>query len=232
MKKIIIVANTKRNRNEAKKCANPNSKRSTIIIVMAMPLAIHKIIAVLAMPSGITERGDRAKVVTDACAASTYVSVLPATITAVRLTITNYNAATTSSRTAKYRLMVNALNSMMRMFQDAADADAENSQAIVESGAFKVHQVAIPQKHKFDVVNGAVLGTVDLTAQGGGTYTCHDWMYSPDGITFTRMTPTVAAHTHKDGLEVGKFAYFTHELITKDGPQGISQIMKVMVGAV
>jgi hypothetical protein len=125
--------------------------------------------------------------------------------------------------------LLNALNAMMRLFQEAADADPENAIAIIESGAFKVKKVAIPQKHDFDATNNPVSGVIDLVAPGGGPRTCHDWMYSPDGTVFERMPPTVGAETHKSGLTPGQNAFFTHELITKDGPQGISQIIKIIV---
>jgi hypothetical protein len=32
-----------------------------------------------------------------------------------------------------------------------------------------------------------------------------------------------------DNLPIGQYAYFTHELVTKDGGQGVSQILKIMV---
>jgi hypothetical protein len=124
---------------------------------------------------------------------------------------------------------VNGLNAMMSLFQEAADQAPETAIAIIESGAFKVKKVAIPQKHIFEGHNNAVSGVIDLTAQGGGPRSCHDWMYSSDGIIFVRMQPTVNAETHKSGLTPATYAWFTHELVTKNGPQGISQVIKILV---
>jgi hypothetical protein len=121
------------------------------------------------------------------------------------------------------------MKSLMRMFQSAADADPENAIAIILSGAFRVKEVAIPQKHEFKVENSAVSGTVNLSAEGGGPQSCHDWMYSADNVVFDRMPPTVLAETHKDGLPVGQYAYFTHEIVTNEGQQGISQVIRIMV---
>ncbi len=228
MKKVIYLRNTKANRTLAEK-HNAKKKVGYYIILLALPLPIHRVIAVLEMPAGNADRGVRAKDISVAAAVSTYVAVPPATITALNLLIANYNGATPATRTNLYRLLLNGLNSLMRTFQTAADADSANAIAIIESGAFRVKNVAIRQKQEFEVSNGLMSGEVDLIAAGGKSHTCHDWMYSADGTIFTRMAPTVNAETHKTGLTPGTYAYFTHELVTKDGGQGVSQIVKIIV---
>lgn len=229
MKKQIFLLDNRRNRRKAARDLKKNKPQSETIILMSIPLAVHTITAVLDMPKGNAERGARAKDITDACEVSTYVSVPAGTIATVRADTTAYNGATSATRPNLWRVLHNDMKALMRMFQDAADADPANAIAIIESGAFKVKQVAIPQKHEFTATNNAVSGTIDLIAPGGPTRSCHDWKYSADGLNFVRMTPTIAAETHKDGLTPGRFAWFTHELITKDGPQGISQVIKIEV---
>jgi hypothetical protein len=117
----------------------------------------------------------------------------------------------------------------MSSFQSAANADPANAIAIIESGKFKVKKIAIAQKHEFEVANNPVSGVIDLRAKGGPARSCHDWMYSADGVIFERMQPTVLGETQKTGLTPGTYAYFTEELITKDGPKGISQVIKILV---
>ena len=194
-----------------------------------MPLPIHVVTAVLDMPNGNADRGERAEAIIEACADSTYVTVPAGTITAIEANLANYNGATPSTRPNLWRILHNDLKSLMRLFQDAADDDPENAIAIIESGAFRVKEVAIQQKHEFKAENSAVSGSVNLSAEGGGPQSCHDWKYSADGVLFVRMQPTVIAETHKDGLPVGQFAHFTHEIVTSEGPQGVSQVIKIMV---
>ncbi|MEP7168124.1 MAG: hypothetical protein ABI855_02015 [Bacteroidota bacterium] len=229
MKKTIYIFDSRRNRQLARKYARSKKFRGTTIILLALPLVIHKVTAVLNMPKGNADRGERAEAISEACATSTYVTVPPATISAIDISITTYKDATPATRVNDYRIMLNGLNALMRMFQDAADSAPDTAIAIIESGGFKVKKVAIPQKHEFEASNNAVSGVVDLTAPGGSPRSCHDWMYSRDEIVFERMQPTIGAETHKSGLTPGTYAYFTHELITKDGPQGISQIIKILV---
>jgi hypothetical protein len=229
MKKTIYLKDNRRNRRRIQKGLQPQKQRCATIILMAVPLPIHTITAVLDMPKGNANRGVRAEEIINACAASTYVTVPPATITAIQLNLTNYNGATPSTRTNLWRILNNDMKSLMRLFQEAGDNDPENAIAIIESGAFRVKEVNIPQKHEFTVENSPVNGTVDLSAEGGGPQSCHDWMYSADNVTFERMRPTVIAETHKDGLPIGEFAYFTHEIVTSEGPQGVSQVIKIMV---
>jgi hypothetical protein len=98
----------------------------------------------------------------------------------------------------------------------AANADPENAETIILSGAFKVKKITLNQKHEFELHNGILSGTIHLNAPGGGNHTCHDWEYSADGVHFTKMTPTIAAETDMEGLTPGEYAYFRHRLITKD----------------
>jgi hypothetical protein len=75
----------------------------------------------------------------------------------------------------------------------AANADPENAETIILSGAFKVKKITLNQKHEFELHNGILSGTIHLNAPGGGNHTCHDWEYSAHGVHFTKMTPTIAA---------------------------------------
>ncbi len=199
------------------------------IIILTTMVMIHTATAVLDIPDGNLERGARADEIVDACATSTYVTVPVVDITLARGNITAYKLATPATRPNLWRIVHNDLKALMRLFQQAADNTVADAVAIIESGGFKVKKIPLPQKHVFKVENNAVSGSVDLEAEGGPAHSCHDWMYSPDGTNWERMTPTVFAHAHKDGLTPKADAYFTHELITEDGPQGISQVFHIIV---
>ena len=115
-------------------------------------------------------------------------------------------------------------------FQVAANKDPANAKVIIQSGNFHVKTITPRQKGDFILTNGTVSGTVVLAGPGAGhDDACHDWMYSADGITFEHMAPTIQARTTKTGLTPGQWAYFTHEIVSRDGGQGVSQIEKIMV---
>lgn len=199
------------------------------LILTLNVVAVHAIIATLKMPNSISGRGKKAGEISAAAAVSTYLTIAPATITALNALISIYSKAATDARETAYRNLMNALKALMRTFQDAADLDVDTAEALIKSGGFGIKTIAIKQKGKFTATVGIDSGTVDLTAEGGGAYTCHDWMYSADGKVFVRMAPTVAANTQMTGLTPGQYAYFTHELVTKAGGQGVSQIIRIMV---
>lgn len=195
-----------------------------------MPVTIHQVTAVLNMPDEYLKQAEHAGKVIDASKASTYVKVPPANIdTANEALATFRNAATPAARNAALRPLRQSLQAIMFLFQTAANADPANAISIVESGGFKVKAIALNQKHSFELSYGVNSGTINLDAEGAGQHACHDWRYSADGKTFAHMAPTVNAHTHIDGLTPGQYAYFTHEVVTKDGGQGVSQVESIMV---
>lgn len=225
--KTIYLLDNKAGRRMGKKFLKSKEIGHPVILVF---LPVHTAIATLDMPKGVAKRGAKAKLISDTAAASTLVSVDPLLITAINTLITAYNNATPSGRLNAFRLMNNSLkNDLMPLFQKAADADPGNSVAIIQSGGFGVKGEGGRQVQKFEAMDGTVLGTVLLTAEGGGSHTAHDWMYSHDGITFVRMIPTIGANTEITGLVSGEWAYFVHQLITKNGGQGFSQIIKIRV---
>ena len=117
----------------------------------------------------------------------------------------------------------------MFSFQNSANSNPEISVVTIQSGGFKVKTHTPRQKQQFEAHNGADAGSIELTGPTADYPVCHDWHYSADGITFTRMEPSLNAHTVKEGLTPGDYAYFKHQLINKDGGEGYSQIIKIRV---
>ncbi len=198
--------------------------------LMSTVLPIHSVTAKLNMPKSNAKRGVKALAIVTACTGNTNVAVPAAIIKAMKLNITNYNNATKGNRPGLWQLVKNDLNYLMSLFQAKANKDPSNCIVIIQSGGFKVRDVAIHQKGKFTAVNGVLSGTAELTAQGGGQRTCHDWSYSSDGINWKRAKPTIGAFTIIKNLIIGRAAYFMHELIDKDGGKGVSQIIKIVIG--
>jgi len=229
MKKTIKLPGNRKNRRLAKR-NNAKKHSMQIFVLAAVTTPIHTITAVLDLPDDYANRILRFQEIITACTGNPNVTVPPATLTQANTDLKTYeNATTAAARNTAFTPIHNDVKGIMSLFQTAANANVANAIVIIESGKFKVKTITPRQKQQFELHNGLVSGMVHLTAEGGGPHTCHCWRYSPDGTNFTIMIPTVEAHTDKDGLTPGVYAYFTHELITKDGPQGESQIEKIMV---
>ena len=229
MKKIIVVENTKKNKSLMYK--SWNSKSSTkYIILTTIPVIIRQVTAVLDVPDGNLKKGKKASDILTACTDNKWVTVDPAFLIDLGKLIASYNSQTVpSERDAAWVLVHAKLKKLMSFFQDGADAAPADAISIIESGDFRVKKIRIPKDQIFKATNGIESGVIDLVAQGGGSYTCHDWWYSADGVAFERMQPTIAAKTQKTGLKPLTLAYFMHELITKKGGAGMSEIIKIQV---
>ena len=230
MRKFIVLKNTKKNRGLMMRSFK-NQKQSTKYIILSLiPTAIHAITAVLDIPNGYLAKGEKAGIVVNAWTDNKWVPVDPALQKKYLDNIDIYNSATTTAeRNSAWKNVHDDLKALMRLVQTAADKLPANAVEIVESFKLRVKKATIHHIQAFAATNGTDAGVIDLVAPGGGSYTCHDWLYSADGIIFMRMQPTVAANTSMKGLKPNTYAYFQHELITKKGGTGMSEIIKILV---
>lgn len=210
------------------------SKKSSIaaVVGMSIVLPVHQVTGVLAFPKDKTGRKDRALEIVAGCTGNTWVTIDVAVLAAVTLAITNYGNAVSSDRPGLFTIMKNAINEkLLAPFQAAANANPVESRRILESGGFKVKEVAIPQIKEFKCENGTASGTVDLVTAGGPRNKAHlhQWYSSIDGVNFTREQATNGIHTTISNLPAGKYAYFTTELSVQDVLQGMSQVIRIMV---
>lgn len=229
MNRKIYLRNTRANRSYALKVAKSRKKRHLKIMLMSMTPGIHTTTAVLDLPRGNADRGVEAGKIITKCTDNPFVPISDPEIADAITHWKAYNDATTSNRKARWRVVSNDLKGFMGKFQEAANLDPENAVEIIESGGFKVKKIAVPQNHKFEAKNSAISGRVDLTAEGGGAHTAHDWWFSADNVVWVRMTPTINANTFMLDLEAGKLAYFNHQLITKEGEGGLEGMISIMV---
>lgn len=229
MEKSILLADTKANRRFQQKI-NKKKNHPFHVVLMAMPLAIHAVKGALDMPSKIDGRVNRATEISDNSAISPWVAVLPATITALNDSIKDYKLSGPDNRDNFYRIMKNNLEALLADFQKAANLDPGNAIAILKSGKFKVVEAITNAPQILEVVDGINPGEVILKAPGGGPENhFHEWKISTDGINFVLIRSSSKNHRLVTGLPSGKKAYFTHELIIKDVPQGVSQVLEIMV---
>ena len=228
-KRIIILDDTEKNRKLMHRRKEPGSSTPYFILSL-IPTAIHAITAVLDVPIGYLAKGEKAGEVVNAWTDNKWLPVDALLQKQYLDDIDIYNAATTTAaRNSAWKNVHDDLKALMRLVQTTADKKPADAVEIIESFKLRVKKVALHQITKFAATNGTEAGVIDLVAPGGANYTCHDWGFSADGITFVRMQPTVAAHAQIKGLKPDSYVYFQHELINKKGGTGISEVIKIRV---
>ena len=229
MKTKRYLTNTKTRRSIVRKSYKSGKKQKKILILLSTTTVIHTVIGLLKMPRTLAAKGVRASEISRAVAASTRVTTSAAVITALNQKINTYTKATPKTRPAAELAMMKALNSILRNYQTAAENEPENALDIFASGTFGTKGYGGRTQQEFKVKNTSVTRTVSLVAKGSGSHTCHVWKYSLDGENWNWIMPTIAAKATIEDLPEGQYVYFTHELVTTKGPQGVSQVFKLMI---
>ena len=228
-KKIIILDNTEKNRKLMNRRRKEGSSTQYIILSI-IPTAIHIITAVLDVPNGYLAKGEKASGIVNAWTDNKWLPVDAVLQKKYLEDIANYTAATsTAARNSAWKTVHDDLKALMRLIQTEADKKPADAIEIIESFKLRVKKVAIHQIQVFGAVNGAEPGTIDLTAPGGKGQHCHDWWFSPDGINYTRMRPTLKSTTQMVGLKSLSWAWFMHELIVAKDGTGLSDPIKIQV---
>jgi hypothetical protein len=199
------------------------------IMLMATTTVIKTLIAVLDLKGSKADICALCTTILNKSAVSTYVTVPPATILAIRALVTTYSTSNSGTEQDAFRDLNNGMKGLMFLFQSAANSAPNLANAIILSGGFKVKRITPRGPQAWSAKNNPVQGIIDLKAGGGGQRTCHQWFYSFDGVVFHQMTPTINAETQMTGLASNTVVYFMHQLITKDGPQGFDLTIKINV---
>lgn len=204
--------------------------RNFLYMLMAMPTPENVITGIIGTIA-VANRAIRTKEIIDACAVSTWVIILPADIITYRAHLATFETAIGAPKKAAWKIVIKDLKILLSAFQLAANADQPNAISILESGSFKIKQTGGNKVQTFQLTDGAASGTVNLIGQSGGKKkTCHDWFISfDDGLTWTRLQPTINSETLAIGLMVGKTVWFAHQIIDKNGVVAGSYAKKSIV---
>ncbi len=200
-----------------------------VIILHTMPIMIRKYIAVLNWKGSKADKAKQAHDILNIAATSTYLTVPPLTIAALRALADAYGNSSVGGEQTAWSNLNNGMLAMMYLFQNYGNANQSVAELAIKSGGFSVKKVTPRGKQPWSVANNPVGGVLDLTANGVRGNAFHDWWISYDGKTFTRLYPTTAAHTQVTGLASNIEVYFMHQIITKDGPQGFDSVLKIGV---
>jgi hypothetical protein len=188
--------------------------RNFLYMLMAVPTPENVITGIIGKIA-VANRAIRAKEIIDACAVSTWVTIAPADILIYRGHLAAFETAIDAPKKAAWKIVMKDLKILLSTFQLAANNDQPNAISILESGSFKIKGIGKKQRQVFGLKNGIDPGTIDLTGNTTKGRCLHDWWISLDnGLTWTRMAPTLDSTTQETGLKVGANVGFRHQLIT------------------
>jgi hypothetical protein len=135
-----------------------------------------------------------------------------------------------TARNDRKAALVALLQQLRTYVQSIADADPENSAAIIQSAGFAVKKTAVRKPRVFDAQQGAVSGAVKLVTRSAGPRSAYDWEYSTDvGKTWLLLPSTVQARTTVTGLAAGTTVQFRFRTLTKSGESDWSQPVSLLV---
>ncbi|MEI6817229.1 MAG: hypothetical protein WCL14_11505 [Bacteroidota bacterium] len=193
-------------------------------ILMGLPNPGQIITAVLKLPKGFAQRGVTAKAIINACSGNAFIVVLPATITAMLLAMTVYDAkqtatktraiGTASARNDQWVIVHNYLKSLMAVAQAAAAASPATAITIIESGLFHVKMLPETLVRLFTAANTGTSGTVLLSAAGAARISLHIWEKSIDGIVWVPIDKTRGRKLLVSGLVPVSKVWFRHRTDT------------------
>lgn len=209
-------------------------KKIKKLFVMALTV-VKRVIAVLDFPKDIDDFITYANGIHDSMLASPFFAALLPKINTLRTDITTLTNAhnglqtkppttTKAQRDAALIIVQNDLRGLKSDVQNLADATPADAENIITSAGMKVKKQGAINKQDFTVKDGEVSGSATLIAKGiEAARGAHDWAKSDDGVTWTPLTPTLAATTVASGLTRGSIVKFRHRAILKDGPGDWSQ---------
>lgn len=198
---------------------------------MTTSKSIHRSLAILKLPRPVPAFITFAQSVVTAMTNNTnFSSPTPplSTITAAITALQSAEAGALSrlkgavtARNDKKAALVALLQSLRTYVQNTADADADNSAAIIQSAGLPVKKVPAHKTRVFVAEQGPLTGSVKIVAPSAGPRSCYDWQYSSDGgKTWVDAPSTTQAKTTLENLTAGTTVLFRYRAVTPKGGQG------------
>jgi hypothetical protein len=162
------------------------------------------------------------------------------TLAQVTAAITALNAAETAAlartkgavltRNNARTALVTLLKQLLGNIQTTADADVENSAALIASAGVGVRKTPVHPPRAFEATQGPVSGSAKIVVPAAGRRASYDWEYSIDGgKTWVAATSTLGAKTTVTGLPAGTTVQFRFRALTKAGQGDWSQPTQLLV---
>jgi hypothetical protein len=135
-----------------------------------------------------------------------------------------------TARNDKKAALVALLQEVKAYVQKTADADADNSAAIIQSAGVSVKKTAVRKPRVFSAVQGPVSGTAKLVTASAGHRASYEWQSSIDGgKTWVEAAATLQAKTSVTGLTPGSTVQFRYRAVTKTGQGDWSAPVSLLV---
>ena len=150
------------------------------------------------------------------------------------LVLTKVRGSVSARNTAKTKVL-NDAHLLQGYVQGIADANPNNAEVFVSASGFEMKIVMPHSKSDFTAKNTKISGTVKLTVNikkvtGGQKRFAFKWQQSLDACTtITDLPVTLAGTSTVTNLTPGVWAYFRFNLVLKNGEQGWSEWVKVLV---
>jgi len=140
-------------------------------------------------------------------------------------------AGSVSARDLKYDVVLKAVHGLLNYVQNLADnaPDEATAISIITASGFDLKNAGIRVKAPIAVKNGAVSGSVLISAKSAGARTSYNWRYSVDNVTWIELPTTIQAKTTVSGLTPATIVHFQCRSITKTGAGNWSQTMIIVV---
>ena len=127
-----------------------------------------------------------------------------------------------------------ALNSLLvrlkAYVQGVADADPERAAELIERAGMSVKRAFVRAKLPFEVMPGAVSGSVRLVVRSAGDRASYQWAWSTDGgATWRSAASTLQARTVLSGLTPGSTCSFRCRAVTKTGEGEWSETRSILL---
>jgi hypothetical protein len=202
--------------------------------------SVHRSLAVLKLPKVIAALVTYAQAIVTAITGNPRfptplptLAVISAAIAALQVAEAAALARTkgmVTARNDKRAVLVALLQQLRTYVQTIADADADNSAAIIQSAGLSVKKTATRKPRVFTVTEGSVSGTAKLVTRSAGPRAAYDWGYTIDaGKTWVVLPSTVQAKTVVTGLPAGTTVLFRFRSVTKSGETDWSQPAALLV---
>jgi len=123
-------------------------------------------------------------------------------------------------RNAKLAVLKNDLDALRLYVQSVADAaNPSDSEAIIVSAGMAVRKVTSHDKPVVAVKQGAVSGSVLLSAKAVAKRAAYSLDYGTDQKTWTPIPQTLQSRTSVSGLTAGTVYYFRVQGLTRSGAE-------------
>jgi hypothetical protein len=209
-------------------------------VPMSATKSVHRSLVSLALPNKVPALISFALSVVTAMTGNTSFPAPAPTLAALTAAITVLQTAqaaalartkgAVTARNDKKAALVALLQELKAYIQKIADADPENSSALIQSAAVSVKKTGVRKPRVFSAVQGAVSGTAKLVTASAGHRSSYEWQSSVDGgKTWVEVTSTLQAKASVTGLPPGATAQFRYRATTKAGLGDWSPAISLLV---